>query len=615
MNRKNRFASIFLIASASMLIAQDAIIKGKVIGEDSFAFSNVNIKYGADKATYTNDKGEFQISKLSVGTHPITISYLGFGKIDTAVTISNTSQVVDLGLLTIRPSALTIHEIIIEEQLVVLNYSDRYQGSNTIVSQKEILQTAPIGTEEVLKKVAGVNISGEMGISNRLNAGIRGSYPRRAASLLLLEDGTPIAPAPYLAPEAYYNPPSDRLDGIEIIKGADILAYGSNTVYGVINYITKRPPSKPTLGVNLTAGENGYNSQYLTYGGTWDKIGAELQLLNKGFGGFQENSASSIFNTTAKMFAEFGKKSSVYIKLNYHQEKSKATYSALTPFSFDLDPSQNPFDADDLNTRRYAVDVIHKYKLGNFFILSSKVYAHQFTRDWWRQENTLVKASAVRAYLGDEIYFDRYNYLEGKTFGTNNYVRVGKAANSKESTRARNRLFKVVGIQETINYKWRTTKAENNLEIAVKWHFESFKNQELKNDSSRFSRSGIMDKDEKYDLYALSSYIKHTTIYNNKFSFTPLIRLELVDMRKYNMLQIAQSSENDGSRFFGSKHNVFTSLLPGINLGYQFFNRLNLYAGVYKGYTAPTADVGFLNVNDEGLVGTPVTDDDVHMKA
>ena len=62
-----------------------------------------------------------------------------------------------------------------------------------------------------------------MGISNRLNVGIRGSYPRRAVNLLLLEDGTPIAPAPYLAPEAYYNPPSERVDGIEILKGADIL--------------------------------------------------------------------------------------------------------------------------------------------------------------------------------------------------------------------------------------------------------------------------------------------------------------------------------------------------------------------------------------------------------
>ena len=93
-----------------------------------------------------------------------------------------------------------------------------------------------------------------MGISNRLNVGIRGSYPRRSANILLLEDGTPIAPAPYLSPEAYYNPPSDRLDGIEILKGADILSYGANTMYGVVNYITKKPPVKPTLGLNIVGG-------------------------------------------------------------------------------------------------------------------------------------------------------------------------------------------------------------------------------------------------------------------------------------------------------------------------------------------------------------------------
>lgn len=607
--------SVFFLVSASILIAQEATIKGLIIsGDDNVPLNGVYISCGTNKGTYTNNKGEFQLTQLPTGKFPMAISSLGFEKIDTVITIDNVAQNIDLGTLTIQPRAISIPEIVILQPAVSLGYSTHYQGSNAIVIQKEILQTAPIGTEEVLKKVAGVNISGDMGISNRLNAGIRGSYPRRAVGLLLLEDGTPIAPAPYLAPEAYYNPPSDRVDGIEIIKGADILAYGANTMYGVVNYITKRPPSKPTLGVNLTGGENGYNSQYLTYGGTWDKVGAELQVLNKSFGGFQDNSSSSIFNTTAKMFAELGKKSSFYIKLNYHQEKSKASYSALTPFSFNLDPAQNPFDADDLNTKRYAVDIIHKYQLGNNLVLSSKVYAHQFNRDWWRQENTLIKASSARTYLGDDIYFDRYSYLEGRTFGTDDYIRVGKVVNGKESTRARNRQFRVAGVQETINYKWSTSKTENMMEIGIKGHSESFKNQEFKNDSSRFSRSGILDKDEQYNLYALSSHIKHSTTFNSKFSITPLFRIEFVDMRKYNMIQIAQSVSNDGSRFYGSKHNTFTSLLPGINLGYLVFNRLNFYAGVYKGYTAPIADVGFLNVNNEGVVSTPATDADINMQ-
>ena len=91
---------------------------------------------------------------------------------------------------------------------------------------------------------------------------------------MILEDGVPIAPAPYLAPEAYYNPPAERLDGIEVIKGADVLTYGANTMFGVVNYITKRPPAKPTLSGTLTHGQNGYNSAFVAYGGTWNRIGA-----------------------------------------------------------------------------------------------------------------------------------------------------------------------------------------------------------------------------------------------------------------------------------------------------------------------------------------------------
>jgi Fe(3+) dicitrate transport protein len=601
------FYSILIISTSAF--AQKAIIKGRVLSEtEGNSFSNVALVINGNIKKNTDTKGMFQFNDMPIGDHTLSAVFLGYEKKEIVISIALENEIINVPDIKLKENAIQIPEVTISEN--PSNYSSKYQGSNFIISSKEIELTKPVGTEELLKKVSGINISGDMGISNRLNVGIRGSYPRRSVNILLLEDGTPIAPAPYLAPEAYYNPPSDRIDGIEIMKGADILTYGSNTMYGVINYITKKPSLKPTLGVNLTSGENGYHSQYITYGGTWDKIGAELQVLNKQFGGFQDNSQSSIFNTTAKIYTELNSNSSVYLKFNYHKETSKASYSALTPYSYKISPKQNPFDADDLNTKRYGIDLIYNFKASKHILLSTKGYVSQFQRDWWRQENVLIKASTAKAYLGDEIYNSRYSYLDGQTFGNDDYIRVGKISAKKESTRARNRTFRVAGIQQSLKYNYNAENFKMNFEASVKGHWESFNNFEMKNDSSRFARSGVIDRDQFFQLAAYSGFLK------NKFSIkrislTPSLRYELVEMYAFDKLLISKMTGNDGSKYFGSQKNVYSSLIPGVSIGYdiltKYENKLNFYGGVYKGYTAPIADNAFLNVED-GFVSAPTVD-------
>ena len=595
---------VLLIFVSNIISSQNATIEGKVVSRENgspMPFVSVSLNNTTHK--YTDSKGLFIFENVIAEKNTLTFYTLGYDKIEQEVIVKTENEIIKLPIIKLIANSIQIAEVVVNA--VSNSYSTKYEGSNFIINSKDIELTRPIGTEEVLKKVSGVNVSGDMGISNRLNVGIRGSYPRRSVNILLLEDGTPIAPAPYLSPEAYYNPPSDRLDGIEILKGADILSYGANTMYGVVNYITKKPPVKPTLGLNIVGGENGYHSEYFTYGGTWNKIGAELQILNKGFNGFQQNSSSDIFNTTLKLYAELSKRSSFYLKLNYHQEKSVATYSGLTPYTFNKDPKQNPFDADDLISKRYAVDVMHNYKLSENTLLSTKIYASQFQRDWWRQENIVISGSSAATYLKDNVLNDRYDYLNDQTFESNDYIRVGKLVNGKESTRARNRTFKFAGLQETFKYTLSREQFKMNFEVIAKVHLEGFNNVEIKNDSSRFSRSGVMDRDQYYELQAYSAVIKDKLTFNNKFSLTPYLRYELVEMRSFDKLAIAKMSNNNGSKNFGSLKNTYSSFIPGASLSYNFLktqkHNLALFAGIYKGYNAPTADVGFLNV-DDGVV-------------
>jgi len=560
---------------------------------------NIHVK-GSLTGTVTDHDGWFTLA-TDENIDMIQISYVGYQSVETMLPELEQEGEYDLGTIELELGIeLATYYF---TAYVPDNYSRKYHGSNETVSLESLRFQNPLGSEEVLKTLTGINVSGDMGISNRLNVGIRGSYPRRAEKILVLEDGSPIAPAPYLSPSAYYNPPTERLDGIEVIKGVDILEFGGNSMHGAVNYITRKPPTTPQLNVRLTGGSQKLNSQFMSYGGTWDKLSAEVQFLHKYFGGYQDNSSSRILNFTTKVLGQLDERNSLYLKLNYHHENSQATYSGLTPLTFDLDPEQSPFDADDLLTNRYAIDLAHTYQKSEV-TLSSKLFAHQFTRDWWRQSNTVISASDISEYLGEDIVSDRYNYLQGLTFSDDDYVRVGKLTDGKEGAKARNRIFRVSGIQERFHWG---RDLENRMSVGIHagadYHVESFGNQEIKNDSSRFARSGELILDKQYLLHAASSFLKIAYEWNG-LNVEPIFRYEWIKMSELNKLAVSMDPNNNGARNYGKIFNSFSSFIPGISISYAIpaAQQHTFYAGVYKGFNPPTSGYGFLTVEEGGIV-------------
>lgn len=611
-------AAIAVFLPVFFCFGQNASISGVILSEaDGSPLQFVHVFLNEKNATQTDGNGKFILTNLAKGSYSLKIRFIGFEDVSVDnIAVEDNDRHVQLPPLRLKEKAIRINEVKIIEHKT--GYDERYCSTNHIVTRKQLELIEPVGTEEALKTVPGVNIAGDMGISNRLNVGIRGSYPRRSEKILILEDGTPVAPAPYLAPSAYYNPPSERLDGIEVIKGAEVLTYGPNNIYGAINYITRRPSLTPTFTANIIGGSNRYLSGLLSYGGTWNNVGAELQILAKNFDGYVQNSQLKIFNTTAKVYADLGSRQSFYVKMNYHTENSFATYSAVTPLTFRLDAKQNPFDADELVTTRYAIDLVHNLAFGSKVVLCSKIYGSQFRRDWWRQNTSVIKASTARSYLGDEIYFSKYGYLEGLTFTDDDYVRVGKISSGRESTKARNRLFSVGGLQETVKVSWGTGEVKHQTEAAGRFHSEKFDNTEISNDSSRFARSGRIVLDETYHLYAFSGHVRHIIRYRG-FSLSPALRTEYLMMNMQDLLNISNDPNNTGDAEYRRPQNSFFEVMPGVSVNYSPVdndkNKWSVFTGIYKGYTPPTSEAGFLAVDEEGNVSKPADFSDIDIKA
>lgn len=593
----------FFLPGRTLWSQNEVVLSGKVMSDAREPLTGALIYTSAEHFTYTGTNGAFSL-RVPEGAITLHVEYLGFEPASFPLQVSG--KFLDLGEMALTEKATYLREVNVSATPVP--YKGTFEGTNYYVNPLQMKRIQPLSTEEVLKTLPGVNTLGDMGLSNRLNVSIRGSWGRRSEKVLILEDGSPISPAPYIAPGIYYNPVSDRIDAIEVYTGADILKHGPNNMFGIINYITSKPPQQPGLRAKVSGGQRGYFTGLISYGGTWNKVGSQVEAVYKRFDGFTKNSSVEMLNLNAKIFAELAENQSLYFKISGQFEDNQATLSSITPYTFGLDPTENPFDADRFTMHRYGLDIIHKWVPSGQVSVVTKIFASDFARDWWRQTNVVLPASEVRTYLGEDIFSERYGYLEGKSFGPDDFVRVG-ALNSagRESTTDSRWHFTVAGIEETLQKSWSGAGWKNELEAQVKFHYEIYKDRVLAADSSRWARSGRFTTDQISRLQSLSGYIRDHFVFR-RWQLTPILRMESVWMRRENWTALAQDPDLSRDRGLGQT-NHYIIVQPGITLGYQF-DRMKLFGSVYRGYIAPSKYYAFL-VERDGVLVNPLPDETI----
>lgn len=141
----------------------------------------------------------------------------------------------------------------------------------TVVTAEDIQAKGQTAAAEVLRGIPGVDIVGSGGPGTTTLAFIRGADPKNT---LVLVDGVmyndPSAPQ-RVANLADIN--VDNIERIEIVRGAMSVLYGSNATAGVINIITQKGKSRPSVYGSVEGGS------YNTWKGTVGASGA-LEKLN-----------------------------------------------------------------------------------------------------------------------------------------------------------------------------------------------------------------------------------------------------------------------------------------------------------------------------------------------
>ena len=145
---------------------------------------------------------------------------------------------------------------------------------------------------QVLAKIPGIHIweSDPSGI--QIGVASRGLSPNRSWEFNVRQNGYDIAADPFGYPEAYYNPPLQAVQRIEIIRGQGALQYGPQ-FGGMINYIIKDGGEikKPIeFELQQTFGSSGLKNYFNALGGKYGKIQYYTFLDNRSGEGWRNNS-------------------------------------------------------------------------------------------------------------------------------------------------------------------------------------------------------------------------------------------------------------------------------------------------------------------------------------
>ena len=418
-------------------------------------------------------------------------------------------------------------------------------GSVAVIEKEALALKQPLSTQDALKAVPGIVIREEEGYGFIPNIGMRGLNPNRSQKLLVLEDGVPVAPGLFLANESYYSPRIERMQSIEVLKGAAGLRYGPTTIGGVINYKTKDPQD----GVKLTAktGSHGYGLLGLDAGGVSESADtiAGISVLTSRGDGFRHN-GFDMTDLVLKGGRQINENQWLSAKFTHYDNEVNTSYVGLRKNEYRNDPDKNPAPNDYFITNRESFDINHEWHISSAIKLNTLMYWTQLSRDFWRRD--------VQSKNANGTIF--------KNCDASQYCMTG-----------RNRDFEMMGVDSRLFIEHSSFGLKNETEIGVRIHSDHLSNQTVRSKTDPNARSGILTGNVTEKADGLALYAQNRFELSSQLAVTPGLRVE----------NYQQSLKNELTGSNGQASN--TELMPGLGLTWQVVPQAQLFAGAFKGFS------------------------------
>jgi iron complex outermembrane receptor protein len=345
MRRKFTLIVLLTFVSFSFLCAQTAVIKGKILDDESGkSLENASISImGTQKGTVSDKNGEFVLSKLKAGEYKLLVKYTGYLPKEFSFNLDDgEAKTVNINM-----------EVDVKKLLEVEIIDDKIENSpysKTLIKKDEIETNNVKDVGEFLRMVPNVHSVRKGGVN--MDPVIRGFKFSQlniiADNAISIEGGCPNRMDPTTA-----HIESGDIEAIEVFKGPHALRFGPN-FGGVVNMHTINP--RPFNEFQIRAkGSVGYESnwngkkQHLTVLGGGQKVFFALTGNYHNYGNYEDGEGNLVRSRFEKM--------GYSAKLGFSPAKDHIIYASFSQFDArNVAFSALPMDERTDNTKIYSLD-------------------------------------------------------------------------------------------------------------------------------------------------------------------------------------------------------------------------------------------------------------------
>jgi len=426
-------------------------------------------------------------------------------------------------------------------------------GSVTVLTAEDIDQIQPRSTEDLLRRVPGVHIKREEESAVVTNIGVRG-LTAADYKTLVLEDGVPVQPGIFVGNSRYYNPRVQRMDGVEVLKGAASLRYGPNTIGGVINFLTKTPDDGALVGLRV---------------GSWDtyeltaELGASSRSGDSRFGLVATRADSDGFmdkdygmtDVMVKAGTAIGDHQQVGVKFSHYKNVANISYRGLFPDAYAAGARFNPAPDDFFLTGRTSFDINHEWEISSSARLQTLAYASETYRDYWRFDT--VSGSPRTTNADGFTVWNLGNNINGN-----------------------NRAFSRVGVDSRLSLSHAAFGIGNEAEIGLRFMQEEMEDQTVLAVRGRPRTPdpgrGGLSQDNLDSADSLALFAQNRFDINEQLSLTAGLRVETYEQERRNRRTGAPASTYSN-----------TEVMPGLGVTWAISPSAQLFGSVYRAFAPP----------------------------
>ncbi len=257
------YSFIILLFSSSLYSNDVFSVKGIILdktNQEPIAGVNIIIE-NDDNGTSSDNEGRFSLELKAPIENKLIFTMIGFKDTSIVINQSNNDQTIKVFLnpKAIKMNAITVHS---------------HKESNQSKAPSSITMVGNKLEKNIISDLA-TTLSGESGIAIRSSGQATQRPILRGYSgdrFLITSDGFELGDMSNTTADHAVSMEISAADGVEIMRGPETLAYGSNTIAGIINIITpfKNPKKLSSTNYKLLFGHESSNQSNL--------IGSEVNI-------------------------------------------------------------------------------------------------------------------------------------------------------------------------------------------------------------------------------------------------------------------------------------------------------------------------------------------------